>query len=116
MTSTRMQLLEDAFAKVTQYTGTDLWRPGLVDLFVYNALIDMYESDYSSVEFMTYLWRKTPDEVMESIITSSHIFDLEYGWEQLDEEIRDYLLTEGFIVNVDDVSDEEYKNNLEQRK
>lgn len=114
--SERMQLLEDAMQLVSKYTKTDMWRPGIIDLYVYDILIGMHESDYEDIEMMTYIWNKTPDEVMQHIIDGPRIFDLEFGWEQLDEEIREYLLDNNFIVNVDDVSDEEYQANLEGRK
>lgn len=111
----QMRLLEEAVAYVSKYTK-NYNRPGLMDLWVYDMLISMHESDYSSVEFMTYIWRKTPDEVMQHIIESGRIFDLEFGWDQLDEEIRDYMLENDFISHVDDVSDEEYQTNLEERQ
>ena len=114
--SDRLFLLEEALFSVQKYTTTEPWRPGLMDLWVYDMLINMHQNDYEDVEMMTYIWRKTPDEVMQHIISSPRIFDLEFGWEQLDEEIRDYLLTENFIAHVDEVSDEEYTNNLEGRK
>lgn len=116
--STRMELLEDAFAKVCQYTKIDgqVCRPGLIDLWVYDTIIGMYEGDYEDVQYMTYIWRKTPDEIMEHILEKDVRFDLEYGTEQLDEEIREYLSSQDFIVHIDDVSDEEYQANLEGRK
>lgn len=112
----RMQLLEDALQHVTKYTMQDPWRPGLVDLVVYDILIGMHESDYEDVEMMSYIWRNTPDQVMEYILNTNRGFDLEYGLEQLDEELRDYMLENNFIAYVDDVSDEEYQTNLEKRK
>ena len=114
--SDRMQMLEDAMQLITKYTKTSNWRPGLMDLWVYDMLISMHESDYDNGSTVPdFLWRKTPDEVMEHIISSSRIFDLEYGWEALDEEIRDYLIMNDFIVDPldEEVSDEEYQNNLE---
>ena len=73
----------------------------------------MYENDYDDVEFMGYMWRKKPDEVMEHILDSRRIFDLEYGPEQLYEELRDYMNENDFIVHIDDVDDEELQANLE---
>ena len=111
-----MQILEDMLVQLNKYTTMQPWRPSLVDLWVYNILINMHESDYDNESTIPdFLWRKTPDEVMEHIISSSRIFDLEYGWEALDEEIRDYLIMNDFIVDPldEEVSDEEYQNNLE---
>lgn len=110
----RMQLLEDAMASVNKYTTTDSWRPGIVDLLIYDIMINMHESDYENGSTVPdFLWRDTPDHIMQKIIDSGRIFDLEYGVENLDEEIRDYLIQNDFIVDPMDVSDEEYQNNLE---
>ena len=115
--SDRMQLLEDALGLVGKYTKTDTWRPGIVDLYVYDILIGMHESDYENGSTVpSYIWRKTPDEVMQHIIDKGRIFDLEYGWEQLDEDIREYLIQNDFIadpLDEEEVSDEEYTTNLE---
>lgn len=117
--SQRMQLLEEALLIVGKYTKLipGQWRPGLTDLYVYNVIVDMHQSDYENGSTVPdYIWRKTPDEVMETIVNSSRIFDLEYGWEQLSEDIRDYLITNKFIadpLDEDEVSDDEYQTNLE---
>ena len=112
-----MQLLEDAMQLVSKYTKTDTWRPGIVDLYVYDILMNMYESDYENGSSIPdFIWRKKPDEVMQDIIDKGRIFDLEYGWEQLDEDIREYLIQNDFIADPTDedaVSDEEYQANLE---
>ena len=118
MAQSRMQLLEDAMLLITQYTKTDTWRPGLVDLLTYDIMVGMYESDYDNESTVPdFIWRKKPDEIMEHIITNTnYIFDLEYGLESLDEQIRDYLITNDFIADPtdeDSVSDEEYTTNLE---
>ena len=116
--SDRMQLLEDAMLLVEKYTRTDAWRPGIVDLLVYDIMMGMHESDYENESTVpSYIWRKTPDEIMQYIIDKGYIFDLQYGVENLDEEIRDYLIINDFIVDPMDesVSDEEYQTNLEEK-
>ena len=113
----RMQLLEDALQAIETYTLTEPWRPGLVDLVVYNLMIHMHEADYDNETGVPdYIWRDTPDHIMQYIIDNRAPFDLEYGLENLDEEIRDYLITNNFIVDPMDesVTDEEYTNNLEK--
>mgnify|MGYP006267921767 CR=1 FL=1 len=112
--SYRMQVLEEAMLLVNKYTTLDEWRPGLVDLLVYEILMNMYESDYDNESTVPdFIWRKKPDEVMEHIIDKGRIFDLEFGIESLDEDIRNYLIMNDFIVNPEEVSDEEYQTNLE---
>lgn len=108
----RIQMLENAYENITKYSQTEQWRPGVVDLVTYDALLGMYEDDYEGIE-PNFLWLKKPDEVMEHIIEKGYVFDLSFGLQQLDEEIRDYLILENFIVDPYDVSDEEYKDNLE---
>lgn len=101
----RMQLLEDAYQNVHAYTKhAEGWRPGLVDLVVYNALMNMYESDAEDGE---YIWYDTPDHIMEKIMNSGYIFDLEYGMEDLYEALREYLTDKDFIKHVDDIEEKE---------
>ena len=109
----RMQLLEDALQLVTKYTTSGDWRPGLVDLWVYDKLISLHESDYENGSTVPdFLWRKTPDEIMEIIINGPRIFDMEYGWDQFDEEVREYLIMNDFIH--DPMDDEDTTNKEEE--
>ena len=109
----RFDDLKNAYNVLLLHTrvGQQDWRPGMTDLAVYDILLGMHENDYEDVE-PQFIWCKSPDEIMEHIINSGHIFDLEYGWDQLDEEIRDYLINEDFILDPDELSDEEYESNL----
>ena len=105
----RMQLLEEAYASMHQYTThADGWRPGLVDLALYNTLISIHENDADGEE---YKWNDTPDHIMESIMNSGRIFDLEYGMEDLYEAVREYLTTNNFITHVDELEEEEENDN-----
>ena len=113
----KMALLETAYAHLCKYTSTpeDEFRPGLVDLYVYDILVSAYEKDYEDVNFMDYLWRVTPDEAMLHIIENNKIFSLEFGDEIIYEKIMEYLSDEELIIHVDDASEEEYTSNLEGR-
>lgn len=113
--SERMQILEEAQTLITKYTHIKPWRPGLIDLYAYTTIINMHDNDYTD-DNVEYIWRKTPDEVMAFLVEDTKIFDLEYGWDQFDEDIREYLLENEFIVSCDDVTEEEYKENLERNK
>jgi hypothetical protein len=105
---TRIQLLEDALQNIQAYTKhSDGWRPGLVDLSVYNALINMHEEDAEDEANVEYIWFDTPDHIMEKIMLSGHIFDLEYGLEDLYEALREYRKQQDFIKHVDDIEEEE---------
>ena len=113
----KMALLETAYAHLCKYTSTpeDEFRPGLVDLYVYDILVSAYEKDYEDVNFMDYLWRVTPDEAMLHIIENNKIFSLEFGDEYIYEELMDYLGDKELIIHVDDATEEEYQSNLEGR-
>ena len=114
--SERMQILEDVMIQLNKYTTMQPWRPSLMDIWVYDRLISMHESDYDNGSTVPdYLWRKTPDEIMQIIIDSPKIFDMEYGWDSFDDDVRQYLIDNNFIVDPmdEEVSDEEYQNNLE---
>ena len=105
--SDRIQLLEDALQNVQAYTKhSDGWRPGLVDIFVYNYIMDMYEGD-TTEEDPDWFWNDTPDHGMESIMNSGYIFDIEYGAQDLWEALRDYLHENGFIRSTDEDEEEE---------
>lgn len=116
--SDRLNILKNTLEQLNSYTTMRPWRPSLMDLWVYNQLINMYESDYGNdySGVPDFIWRKSPDEIMQHIIDSPRIFDMEYGWDSFDEEIRNYLIDNDFIVDpldTEQVSDEEYKTNLE---
>ena len=113
----KMALLETAYAHLCKYTSTpeDEFRPGLVDLYVYDILVSAYEKDYEDVNFMDYLWRVTPDEAMLHIIENNKLFSLEFGDEYIYEELMDYLGDKELIIHVDDATEEEYQSNLEGR-
>lgn len=113
--SERMKLIEEGYAVITKYSQMKPWRPGLIDLYVYDIMVGMYESDYEDVDSMTWIWTKKPDEIMEHLIEDTRIFDLEFGWEALDEDVRDYLSLNGFIIDIDNVTEEELKQNLERK-
>ena len=113
----KMALLETAYAHLCKYSSTpeDEFRPGLVDLYVYDILVSAYEKDYEDVNFMDYLWRVTPDEAMLNIIENNKLFSLEFGEEYLYEELMEYLRDKELIIHVDDATEEEYQSNLEGR-
>ena len=100
-----MQLLEDAYALINQYTKS-VGRPGIQDLMTFDILVDMHETDDSD----PYFWTTTPDVVMQNIIDSGEIFVIDYGWEDMSDSIRDYLTNNDFVKDIDDVEEEEEDN------
>ena len=95
----RIKSLEDAYQSVTAYTSQNPWRPGLIDLIVFDYMISMHEMDGETDE---YLWTETPDHVMQSVLDSNYMFTLEYGLEDLWEQVRLYTGMRGFVKSLDD--------------
>jgi hypothetical protein len=109
-----MQILEDVnllLTKYTHYDGPAKFRPSIQDYITYYTLISMYESDYNDTE-PYYIWRKKPDEIMQLIIDSERLFTIDFGWEDLDESLREWLANEEHIISADDVDEDEYQTNL----
>jgi hypothetical protein len=111
--SERMQILEEVYPLILKYTGIQPWRPSLMDLLAYDRLINMHESDYNNgFESPDFIWLDTPDHIMEKIIESGTIFDMEYGWEDFDEQVRNYLIYNDLIIDPED--EEAITNKKEQ--
>ena len=99
----RLSLLHDLMLLATKYSQTSPWRPAITDLWVYDTIIGMHEND---AEDDYWIWNTTPDEVMSHLIDAGKVFDLEYGYEQADEEIREYLIDNDFIVDADSIDED----------
>ena len=104
--SERMDLLKDIMVQLNKYTTMDSWRPSIVDSLTYDTLLSLHDSDYDNgSNIPDFIWHKTPDEVMEHIIQNGPIFDLEYGWDAFNDEIRDYLIMNDFIEDPIDMNE-----------
>ena len=112
--TTRMQILEDAYQNMQSYTQMQPWRPAIVDLCVYDMIIDMHALE--DIENPEYMWKDTPDHIMQNIIESEYVFEMDYGLEDLQEQINNYLIENSFIISVDELSDEEYNQLTEGSK
>lgn len=102
--SYRLDLLKNAHTAIGSYTKTDGWRPGIVDLLVYDYLEDMSEADKRELDWV---WQMSLDEAMQHIIDSNTIFTLDYGTEDLWDGVREYLSDNGITKSVDDVEEDE---------
>jgi hypothetical protein len=112
----RLSLLLDIKIGMTKYTDADGsdWRPAIQDYATYHTLLNMYEDDYS--EPTPYiLWRKKPDEIMLNIINSDKLFTVDWGWEDLNESLREWLIEKEFIVDADELKEEEYNQLIEEK-
>ena len=108
------KLIEDAYASITAYSSKS-GRLGLQDLIVFDLLVGMHEDDMSDLQ-PDHVWTTTPDEVMQSIIDSQKTFTIDFGWEDLIDSLRDYMTAKEFVVDSDDLDEEEYQQLREGRK
>ncbi len=106
--------LEEAYGQITSHSRIT-GRLGLQDLIVFDLLMGMYESEMGDLDPSS-LWTASPDEVMQSIIDSNKTFTVDYGWEDLIDSLRDYMTQNKFIVDSDDLTEEEYKQLVERTK
>lgn len=100
--ATRIEILENAYALIDEYTKLGEWRAGLVDIFVYHYLIEMHQEDYYDADNQEWIWSDTPDHIMEKIIADGPNFDLEWGPQDLWDFLRDYLHDNNHIKHIDD--------------
>ena len=106
----RLQQLKDLHEQASLYTqsGGDHWRPAYLDLYTYTILQELYVTD---LDDGSYVWgENNPDSVMESIINSGRYFDIEYGFEDLYDSIRDYLIIEDFIDSPEYLPESNFTN------
>jgi hypothetical protein len=111
--SDRIDILDSALELINQYTTAASWRPGLVDLCTYDCIQTLqvqHQDDAAAAQSMgglpDYIWKKTPKEIMQIIIDTNEIFDLEQGWEYFADSIRDYLIINGFIIDTTDLDED----------
>ena len=102
-----MAILEEAYVSINRYSNVSRkltpanFRAGLMDLWVYDTLIDMCAMDGDIGSEWT--WNTTPDLVMAEIINTRKMFDLENGYTDCDEQIREYLKQNKFITYIDEL-------------
>lgn len=98
----RVSLLVDIDVLMKKYTDQTPYRPAISDFSTYNALVEMCETDEGE-----FIWNATPDEVMQHILDTNTFFSVEYGWEDLYDSLRDYVIDNDFVTSVDDIEEEE---------
>jgi len=114
-TQERIDMLVDVEISLTNYSNSKAnYRPAFGDIAAYHTLLSLYEMDYSDME-PEYLWRKKPDEIMTVVIDENHIFSLEYGWDDLYESVREWIVEKGFVVHCDELDEEEYQQLMEAK-
>ena len=98
-TRVRMQLDQ----MINQLQGMDVGL-ALVWLYVWDVMKDSYKSMCEDNDYT----KANPDKTLDDVWTAlweSPSFSLEFGVEALDEDIRDWLMTNEFILDVEDDED-----------
>lgn len=114
----RMGLLVDINVSMAKYSNGNNggnWRPAIQDYCTFHTLVNMYESDMSD-EQPEYIWKSTPDEIMYYILENNHNFTIDFGWEDLDDSVRDFVVNQEFVVHCDEITEEEYNQLIERSK
>lgn len=114
----RMGLLVDINVSMTKYTNGNVasnYRPAIQDYCTFHTLVNMYESDVSD-EQPDYAWKSTPDEIMYYIVENNKHFSIDFGWEDLYDSLRDFVNQEGFVVDIEDLTEDEYNQLIERSK
>ena len=114
----RMGLLVDINVSMTKYSNSNVggnWRPAIQDYCTFHTLVNMYDSDMSD-EQPEYVWKSTPDEIIYYIVENNHSFVIDFGWEDLDESVRDFVVNKEFVISADDLTEDEYNQLIERSK
>lgn len=109
-----IKLIEDAYQSITSYSSLT-GRLGLQDLIVFDSLLNLLESDMDNLDGY-WLWTTTPDEVMQCIIDINRNFTIDFGWDDLIADLRFFMLTRGFIVRIEDLTEKQYNDLIETGK
>jgi len=114
----RIGHLVDINVSMSKYTNANThgnWRPGIQDYCTFHTLLSMYDSDMGD-EQPECIWKSTPDEIMYYIIENNLSFVIDYGWEDLYDSLRYFVIENDFVVNYDEVTEEEYNQLIERSK
>ena len=94
----RMQLLEDALQTTVEYEKHEgERRSGILDLLAFDIMLHLHIQDEND-----YIWSDTPDHLMEIFIASGHYFTIQFGYDDLEEQIADWLIINKYIKERDE--------------
>lgn len=77
----------------------DVLFPSLVWLWVWDVINTFYTDEE--------LYIRTSDIVWEALVSDTPGFTLEYGTEQLYEEVRDWMFNNSLMIDISDMDDQE---------
>lgn len=88
---------------ITKYTETHV-RPSLSDMYAFDIILNLINED---PETSDYVMKSDIDSIWSQIVQSDTVFSLEYGAEQMSEEIMEYLQETGSLIFKDDLEEVE---------
>ena len=89
---------------ITKYTETHV-RPSLSDMYVFDTILSLINDTNADPENSDYLFKSDISTIWGHILMHDLVFSLEYGPEQLYEEILDYLVEHGHALLKEDLEE-----------
>jgi hypothetical protein len=86
---------------ITKYTETYV-RPSLSDIYAFDIILNLINED---PEMSDHVMKSDIDAIWTQIVQSDTVFSLEYGAEQMSEEIMEYLQETGSLIFKDDLEE-----------
>lgn len=98
---------------MTKYTETYV-RPSLSDMYVFDTIVCLINDSNEDPENSDYIFKSDISAVWEHILKHDLVFSLEYGPEQLYEEILDYLVEHDHALLKEDLEEIEDEDDSDE--
>ena len=98
---------------ITKYTETYV-RPSLSDMYVFDTIVCLINDSNTDPENSDYIFKSDISAVWEHILKHDLVFSLEYGPEQLYEEILDYLVEHDHALLKEDLEEIEDEDDSDE--
>lgn len=95
---------------ITKYTETHV-RPSLSDIYAFDIILSLINED---PETSDHVMKSDIDSIWSQIVQSDTVFSLEYGAEQMSEEIMEYLQETGSLIFKDDLEEVEDEDDSDE--
>ena len=95
---------------ITKYTETYV-RPSLSDIYAFDIILNLINED---PEISEHVMKSDIASIWTQIVQSDTVFSLEYGAEQMSEEIMEYLQETGSLIFKDDLEEVEDEDDSDE--
>lgn len=95
---------------ITKYTETYV-RPSLSDIYAFDIILNLINED---PEISDHVMKSDIASIWTQIVQSDTVFSLEYGAEQMSEEIMEYLQETGSLIFKDDLEEVEDEDDSDE--